>query len=1043
MQDLNGVACTVCCAWDQRCAKTADACPCSSSGYCPAGRCCSKTPAAFESGGTGLCSTKAINGNNTCACSELNGVAYNGPCCPTNDKPTLTPETDCPACSADGQGVCRAAALSGGGAEWCNCAGDLNGATCPSPVGPQSESKCCRNGGGVCQDQCPCASNADCNWNECCTATGLTGALRASVLQLGDGVCVKGPFGANGTQQCPNCNDFNGAGSCSGATPFCCGDGRCAANEADCDCGSHNDCPDTYACGINRKCTNKVIVDGKQIVKDCNDLDSRSMKCPSGTSYCCVDGKCASSLSACKCRGNRQCREGSCCTRQPGATARGNCSPGVWNSLKQVCPDCNNANSASCPTTKPVCCLDGKCAARDINCAAVKQCSSDWGCPNRQCCNTLTGLCSAAIIVGGKQVCADCQDAKDRGMACPSTKPICCAEPEGSRACAATAADCAGKLSGKDVAKYQAHHLLFLDAYANATFAMDDAIFLLDDFNRPKPSEFEDFRSYVEQPYDVDTCHARQDLSIGAHGGPFKGLDFATAPKPLLFAADAAAQFWWEECNALKACAADLVADRITYSHFKSWTTTAAQKILAYLQQAPGGRSLLCPPRFYWGATYQIFHRSPDPSQPFFGVHNWPMMLNPVNVFLNGTDKPVNMLNLMLRSQQIKWYIPEALLAMEGLIELLISHDHSLPLWTAPLTNATVLSAPSAPASASAAGAGAWEAAAGGSAAQGQAGEASVLLQPLAGAGLMDAGPLPAESYAAFGHVAGLQNPEALRRHPHLPSLYGCESTDAECAAESRRSLAAGDQALTSRVEAMAAPFGAAALAAATPANIAADNECLDRMRDAYRKAKKADDLCSLMAGTGGFGIGSIKDLLNLAKLGSAVNVNKFMKDVILQRSQFISDVFCKVGACGSAKDFMDTLGKVSTAISIVECVQGVAAVSVLSGGAAILPGAIAGATCLGAAAGIFGDVACDSASEVADRMDEAIGCCAGQCMTSTECQNYGASCIPRPDIPTCGGGGGDGGGDGGDGDSGPPPPLPPYTPPPYDMGPGWGNYAR
>jgi hypothetical protein len=69
--------------------------------------------------------------------------------------------------------------------------------------------------------------------------------------------------------------------------------------------------------------------------------------------------------------------------------------------------------------------------------------------------------------------------------------------------------------------------------------------------------------------------------------------------------------------------AADLVADNITYSHFKSWTTTAAQKILAYLQQAPGGRSLLCPPRFYWGATYQIFHRSPDVGAPFFGVHNW------------------------------------------------------------------------------------------------------------------------------------------------------------------------------------------------------------------------------------------------------------------------------------------------------------------------------------------------------------------------------------------------------------------------------------
>jgi hypothetical protein len=45
----------------------------------------------------------------------------------------------------------------------------------------------------------------------------------------------------------------------------------------------------------------------------------------------------------------------------------------------------------------------------------------------------------------------------------------------------------------------------------------------------------------------------RQDPSVGAHGGSFRGLDFATAPKPLLIAADAAAQFWWEECNALKA----------------------------------------------------------------------------------------------------------------------------------------------------------------------------------------------------------------------------------------------------------------------------------------------------------------------------------------------------------------------------------------------------------------------------------------------------------------------------------------------------------
>jgi hypothetical protein len=59
-------------------------------------------------------------------------------------------------------------------------------------------------------------------------------------------------------------------------------------------------------------------------------------------------------------------------------------------------------------------------------------------------------------------------------------------------------------------------------------------------------------------------------------------------------------------------------------------------------------------------------------------------------------------------------------------------------------------------------------------------------LQPMAGVGVMEEGPKAPDSYAANGWVVGLEHPEVLKKRPHLPSLYGCESTDAACAAESR-----------------------------------------------------------------------------------------------------------------------------------------------------------------------------------------------------------------------------------------------------------------
>ncbi|GBF97816.1 hypothetical protein Rsub_11342 [Raphidocelis subcapitata] len=1022
--ELNGVPCSACCGLDQRCTASPNACPCKSSFNCNWGQCCQKTPDAAANGGKGLCSAEAITGDNFCNCDELNGVVFNGPCCPTNKKPVLAPETDCPPCTefsdcpnayccsktaeshqGGGEGVCRAAALTDGGAEWCDCGGEnLNGATCPSPVGPQNEAKCCRNGGGICQDQCPCTSNDNCKTGECCTTTAVTGS----------GVCVKSPFMSNGTQQCPNCGDFNGAGSCSGKTPFCCADGRCAANEAGCDCAAHWECPMGYACSINKKCTNKVIVQRKQIVKDCNDLHSRGMSCPLGASYCCVDGTCASSVITCKCKSNKQCHSGSCCTRQPGAAARGNCSPGIWNAAgtRQVCPSCLDSNGVWCPDESSICCNDGKCVASWEDCtAAIVPCdfnfeTNELTCPPNQCCNPETWLCSASIVVKGVQVCEDCRTAINAGMACPTTKPVCCQSDTGYWVCA-TQADCDGMIGGKDVKKYQAHHALFTSAYADATFAMDDAFYRLGNYVRPDLWRFQDFRRFVYASHNTgtyDRCPGGFDDKDPATGDYVKGLDFTTAPIPLLVAADAAAQFWWEECRYMKTCLADVRADKVGLGQFKSWTTLAAQKILSYLQQAPAGRHLLCPPQHYFGGNFQIYQRSPDLGSSFFGTMEWAAMLNPVNYFLEGQAKPVNMVNLILRSQELKSRMPRAILWMEGLIELLISHDHSLSLSTAPLTNATILSAQAAPASS-----------AGARGAAQPEGEEPPPLLPLAGMGQMDEGPPPDESFAANGNVAGIKNADALKPPPSIPR--GCKSNDEQCVAENRVGGAGGGAAISLAAE----------LAAAAPQGIAADDRCMERIREFHTNAKKAADLCKNLYEASGLGS---PDMGGMFELGNRATYVSLFRVFMINRATYVAKMFCGEDSCPGMEGFLGTLRQLTNATTGIECLGAAGAASILTAGTTVLPGQTAGQACLSAGAGVYGNLACDFANQAVEHLQKAIDCCAGHCLSSYECANYASSWILSPNIPPCGGGTRFG--------SFPPTP---YNPPPYAIGDEWIKY--
>ncbi|GBF97811.1 hypothetical protein Rsub_11337 [Raphidocelis subcapitata] len=880
-----------------------------SSFHCSTGQCCQKAPDVAASGGKGVCSAEAITGDNFCNCDELNGVAYNGLCCPTNKKPVLAPETDCPPCTQYSD--------------------------CPNAY-------CCKNGGGVCRDQCPCASNNDCRRS---------------------GVCVKSPFASDGKQQCPNCGDFNGAGACSGKTPFCCADGRCAANKAGCDCAAHWECPMGYACSINKKCTNKAVVQKKQIIKDCNDLDSRNMS---------------------------------------------------------LCLDCNWANGAQCPESKSICCNNGTCAASWADCVNDPvSCEydhfGDVTCPPKHCCNFDTFMCSPSIVVDGVQVCDDCQLAINAGMACPTNKPVCCQSDTGYRVCA-TQADCDGMIGGKDVKKYQAHHALFLDAYADATFAMDDSFYHTGQIAMPDSWNFRDFRRFVDQSYDptYDRCpgNSAKDPATGDY---VKGLDFATAPIPLLVAADAAAQFWYEECKYMKACLADIRADKIGLKQFKAWTTLAAQKarashnILSYLQQAPGGRYLLCPPQHYFGGNYQIYERSPNLGSPFFGTMEWAAMLNPVNFFFEGETKPVNMVNLLLRSQELNSRMPRAILWMEGLIQLLIFHDHSLSLSTTPLTNATILSAHAAAASAGARGAAQLE------------GEKPPPLLPLEGMGQMDEGPPPDKSLAAYGNVAGIKNADALKPPPGIPQ--GCKSNDEQCIAENRV-IGSGDGTAVSL---------AAELAAATTQGIVADDRCVEFIRVYYNNAKKAADLCKNLYEASDLGSPDMGGLFELGKRPSYVSL---LRALTINRATYVAKMFCGEDSCPGMEGFLGTLRKAANATVGIECLGAAGAESILTAGTTVLPGQTAGAACLSAAAGVYGNLACDFANQAVEHLQKAIDCCAGQCLLSYECANYASSWILSPNIPPCGGGAGGG--------SFPPTP---YTPPPYAIGDEWikykGEYQR
>ncbi|GAQ84890.1 hypothetical protein KFL_002110040 [Klebsormidium nitens] len=452
---FNGPTCPpekgVCCATGE-CKASANECPCYySQYYCPTGFCCRE----YYSGNEGTCTDTLILSNGTQACPNCNDFNANGLACPDN-KPFCCPTGGCAAdesactCESNGQcpsgycctgdyrngttGHCTNAPFDSSGAQVCPQCQEYNGVSCPANKGV-----CCRQSGECVSDveACPCPySSYYCPQDSCCTGYYV------------DGHCSSTAFFSNGTQECANCNDFNGL-SCPTNKKVCCPNGQCAATNAGCTCTYSGQCPSNYCCteessGKTGRCVNAPFnSSGKQVCPNCNNLNGLS--CPASKGTCCASGQCVASPTSCPCISAGYCPYNTCCSREydydsnTGTYKQGTCydTPVLANGT-QVCPQCNSFNGLSCPASKSFCCPNhGECAASESGC----KCEAAGYCPSGFCCSeeysgNLGSCTNTPILSNGTQICKNCNNLN--GASCPASKPVCC--PLGD--CAASEADC-------------------------------------------------------------------------------------------------------------------------------------------------------------------------------------------------------------------------------------------------------------------------------------------------------------------------------------------------------------------------------------------------------------------------------------------------------------------------------------------------------------------------------------------------------------------------------------------------------------------------
>ncbi|GBF89597.1 hypothetical protein Rsub_02315 [Raphidocelis subcapitata] len=723
------------------------------------------------------------------------------------------------------------------------------------------------------------------------------------------------------------------------------------------------------------KCSASLFVTVNGVAKQvCKTCSRAGMLCPEGTSYCCKNGKCAAKLEDCTCRYASECQRYTCCARTPGTNV-GKCSAAMFNATNfQVCPNCLRAKE------------------NGVNC------TSDSSCLTKQCCGS-DGFCRTTLFSGTEQSCKDCNAAKNRGVLCPTTRPYCC--PHGQ--CVAKVADCDISISLVKVSKYQAHHLYYLDALANLTAAADNNLWSGGDYLRPSLVAYYDFRKWViagtADESGLPLLCDRYDYSTGTF---FRGLDFKTAAGPLAWASDVAAQLWFAECNAMPKCKADMAIDKVTLAKMKTWTKRAADKMISYLQIAPAGRNVLCPPRAYFGFFYQTFVRPPSPASTFQGLYNWPTALNPSMIKIKnaaGADEVMSALQMLQRSAELKYYIPEPLLAMEGLIELIIGHDHSL---------LPTLPNPILPLSTPAAAPAATDGAAPEAAPVALASADTAAPQAAAPVEAMDAGPVADASYAENGFVAGVANPELLKHSAGTTWVAGCADGDLLCAAKSLGLLGAKPAA------AGAAPEGAVSKLAADGVQImAGDRSCLTELRAQQGKLQMAKEMCGYRPAGVWVDPDPAKRVFAIERPIWDIQVEKgnAVYTYVCSLAPDLVAKTCKVGQ-GGLEDYMERFKAVLATFASITCDPAATSyvpLNVLADGASfplVEPGMATGGACLKMATNFISDVGCSLVDNIYDRFNKAVECCAGDCQTRAECALLSDGLVTRINIPSCGGDG-------------------------------------
>eukprot|EP00897_Mesotaenium_endlicherianum_P003005 jgi/Mesen1/2732/ME000168S01796 len=286
---------------------------------------------------------------------------------------------------------------------------------------PASARVCCPD--GTCQSstsKCACEQDSDCPDKFCCTGDYIQ-----------PGVCSPAPF-VNGEQVCKDCRGLPSQHlACPKTASMCCADGTCQPESVGCPCNYITDCPPGSCCtgdyvtaGV---CSSKVVVGGRQVCKDCRQFSLNNVTCPAGTSVCCPDGTCQPSVGRCRCQYNADCPKRSCCSGN--YITPGVCTRTPFVNGKQVCKDCGTfpGQQLACPKSASTCCADGTCHSAARGCP----CSYNNDCPLGSCCSgdyLAPGVCSAVVIVGGKQVCKDCGSFPGRNVSCPRGASTCCTD---------------------------------------------------------------------------------------------------------------------------------------------------------------------------------------------------------------------------------------------------------------------------------------------------------------------------------------------------------------------------------------------------------------------------------------------------------------------------------------------------------------------------------------------------------------------------------------------------------------------------------------